>query len=66
MIGLSFLIRLLLVIFYVGVILLILYLLIFGITWMIRLFAEGMGITLSDHKAWLRSKMPKRKRKRRL
>ena len=48
MIGLNFLLRLLMIAFYVAVFLLILYVLIFGITWALRLFAEGLGITLGD------------------
>lgn len=59
MIGLSFLTRLLMIAFYVAVTLLIVYALVFVVTWAIRLFAEGLGITLGDHAAWLRSKMPK-------
>jgi len=68
MIGLSFLLRLMMVVFYAVIFLGILYVLIFGITWMVRLFVDGLGITLSDHATWLRSKLPKvtfRKRKRR-
>lgn len=68
MIGLSFLMRLGMVAFYVAIFLIILYVLTFVVTWGIRLFVDGVGITLGDHATWLRSKMPKitfRKRKRR-
>jgi len=59
MIGLNFLVRLLMIAFYVAIFLLIAYVLVFGITWAIRLFAEGLGITLGDHAVWLRSKLPR-------
>ncbi len=59
MIGLSFLTRLLMIAFYAAIFLLILYALVFGVTWAIRLFVEGLGITLGDHTIWLRSKLPK-------
>ena len=58
MIGLSFLLRLMMVAFYAVIFLGILYLLIFGITWMVRLFIDGVGTTLGDHATWLRSKLP--------
>lgn len=59
MIGLSFLTRLLMIAFYVAAFLTILYVLVFGVTWAIRLFVDGLGITLGDHATWLRSKLPK-------
>lgn len=65
MIGLSFLTRLLMIAIYVAIFLLILYALIFGVTWAIRLFVDGLGITLGDHALWLRSKLPKITFKRR-
>jgi hypothetical protein len=65
MIGLSFLLRLLMIGFYAVVFLAIVFVAVFLVTWAIRLFAEGMGITLGDHAAWLRSKMPKIKFPRR-
>lgn len=65
MIGLSFLTRLLMIAFYAAIFLAIVYALVFVVTWAIRLFVNGMGITLGDHAAWLRSKMPKIKFKKR-
>ncbi len=59
MIGLSFLTRLLMIAFYVAIFMVIMYALVFVVTWAIRLFVDGLGITLGDHAAWLRSKLPK-------
>lgn len=58
MIGLSFLLRLLMVAFYATILLIILFVLVFSVTWMFRLFVDGLGITLGDHATWLRSKLP--------
>lgn len=57
MIGLSFLLRLLMVAFYAVVILAIVFVIVFAITWTVRVFIDGMGYTLGDHAKWLRSKL---------
>lgn len=51
--------------FYAAVILLVVYALVFVVTWAIRLSVDGLGITLNDHAVWLRSKLPKITFKRR-
>ena len=36
----------------------------FAFTWIIRAFAEGAGYMFSDHWKWLKSKIPKRRRRK--
>lgn len=59
MIGLSFLIRLAMVAFYVVVFLFLLYVVIFAITWGVRLFVDRVGSSFGDHAQWLKSKLPR-------
>lgn len=62
MIGLKFLMTFVTVIIFAAIFAFLLFALWFAVTWIIRLFITGFGVTAKDHFTWVKEHAPKRKK----
>jgi hypothetical protein len=61
MIGIKFLLTFVTVAFFAALFAALLLGLIFVVTWVIRLFIHGFGVTVRDHYEWVREHAPRRR-----